>query len=1102
MKHSLRLDRITYTFFILFSLFFAGSRLKAQVSGNVFRDFNGNGIKDNSAGFNEPFVQGISVKATLADGTAFNATTDAAGAYSFTTVQIPGGIAVRIEFSGLSSGDYPGLTSTGNNTNVQFATAPASAINYSINAPDDYWNNIANPDPTLLVVQHPRGAYNGYNAGRFSVLQINNSTNGPDVAASAFVVTIDTSKRAARFFNTGTIYGMAYQKKQERFFVTAVLKRTFGFGIYGPGGMYFLNKSGTNWNFGGGFNLQGVIPSNSATALDFGTVTRVTSPTTDDNYISGSASGTSKSRDNDAFAKVGTMSIGGVDADAINDNIYLINLFQSRLVVFNGSATNANLNAASAATLAAYTKAYDLTGLPGYPAITGAGNGLRPFGIKVYKGRGYVGVINDALATQTPADLKGYVLSFDLKNITAGFTTEVTIQFNNYTGGTGRLFKPWVNTWAQAGGSATVTPKFCAQPIISDFEFNEDGSMDIAIRDRWGDQNAVDYDAWPSATNSGVTIQQGDVLHACRSGSGWALEGTPGGCAQVTVLGNPKVAPYNPGGFGNSYGNTGKEFYADVAGDGENESSEGSIAKLMGSQKSVFTTYDPVMDGTQPSSNYWNTQGLHWNDNVTGRKTQMARTAVNGTLQVAKVNGMGDIEFVTVAQEIQIGNRVWNDVNGNGIQDAGEKGLNAVAVILRSPGPDGIYNTGDDQSWQATTNANGNYAFDNSNVVTADTRKPANWTGITGILPGYDYQVQIDTTQTALTAFHVTQANVSANTLDNIDNDGTVSGIYMVASINTNFVNQDLDFGFRNTTAIGNFVWDDLDGNGVQNPGETGIAGMVVKLYDNSNNVFDSTATDANGYYSINSIRPANNYYVVFSNLPYGKNFSPQYAGGTSANDNSKTDAFGRTGFFNLSADQIITNLDAGVKAISNVTLPITLLNFTATKMADKAILQWSTATEINSSYTAVERSANGNTFLPIGRIAAGGNRSVTTDYNFTDAAPATAENYYRLKMVSSNGAVQYSAVRLVVFDKNNIISIFPNPTHAQLNIIFPTAWVNRSVSIQLYDESGREVLKKSLTATSQMEAIRVDKLANGLYWIGLRQGGASIEYRKIQVLK
>ena len=35
---------------------------KAQISGTVFRDFNGNGVKDNSASFNEPFIQGITAK--------------------------------------------------------------------------------------------------------------------------------------------------------------------------------------------------------------------------------------------------------------------------------------------------------------------------------------------------------------------------------------------------------------------------------------------------------------------------------------------------------------------------------------------------------------------------------------------------------------------------------------------------------------------------------------------------------------------------------------------------------------------------------------------------------------------------------------------------------------------------------------------------------------------------------------------------------------------------------------------------------------------------------------------------------------------------------
>ena len=114
------------------------SLTQAQISGTVFRDFNGNGVKDNSATFNEPFVAGITVLATLANGTSFTTSTNTSGAFSFTVGQIPAASQVRIEFSGLTAGDYSALKGAGNGTDVQFATAPSATVNYAISYPKWY----------------------------------------------------------------------------------------------------------------------------------------------------------------------------------------------------------------------------------------------------------------------------------------------------------------------------------------------------------------------------------------------------------------------------------------------------------------------------------------------------------------------------------------------------------------------------------------------------------------------------------------------------------------------------------------------------------------------------------------------------------------------------------------------------------------------------------------------------------------------------------------------------------------------------------------------------------------------------------------------------
>ncbi|MCP4349125.1 MAG: hypothetical protein GY795_26900, partial [Desulfobacterales bacterium] len=59
-----------------------------------------------------------------------------------------------------------------------------------------------------------------------------------------------------------------------------------------------------------------------------------------------------------------------------------------------------------------------------------------------------------------------------------------------------------------------------------------------------------------------------------------------------------------------------------------------------------------------------------------------------------------------------IGDFIWDDMNGDGVQDADEPGIANVTVDLIEPGPDGVFDTGDD--WVLVTEATdetGHYIF-------------------------------------------------------------------------------------------------------------------------------------------------------------------------------------------------------------------------------------------------------------------------------------------------------------------------------------------------------------------------------------------------------
>ena len=66
----------------------------------------------------------------------------------------------------------------------------------------------------------------------------------------------------------------------------------------------------------------------------------------------------------------------------------------------------------------------------------------------------------------------------------------------------------------------------------------------------------------------------------------------------------------------------------------------------------------------------------------------------------------------------------------------------------------------------------------------------------------------------------------------------------------------DVDFGYRYNGSVGDRVWLDSNGNGVQDAGEAGINGVTVQLLDASNNVVGTATTSGDGNYTFNNLAP------------------------------------------------------------------------------------------------------------------------------------------------------------------------------------------------------------------------------------------------------
>lgn len=239
-----------------------------------------------------------------------------------------------------------------------------------------------------------------------------------------------------------------------------------------------------------------------------------------------------------------------------------------------------------------------------------------------------------------------------------------------------------------------------------------------------------------------------------------------------------------------------------------------------------------------------------------------------------------------------IGDRVWNDKNKNGVQDAGEPGVPNIKVKLYSCSTSTLVGT-------KTTDHNGNYLFDG--VILGQYRLkfediPSGWVFSPKDVGNdlYDSDVNPSTGETI--CFDIDPFNCDSNSTK------WDAGIYLTTP--------------SPTCAIGDRVWEDKNKNGVQDGGEPGVANITVKLFSCSTSTpLFTTKTDHDGKYLFGSI-VAGFYTVKFEDLPAGYAFTSKNAGSNDLLDSDVDISTGKTPCFNINpswCDSNSTKWDAGI---------------------------------------------------------------------------------------------------------------------------------------------------------------------------------------------
>ncbi len=159
-----------------------------------------------------------------------------------------------------------------------------------------------------------------------------------------------------------------------------------------------------------------------------------------------------------------------------------------------------------------------------------------------------------------------------------------------------------------------------------------------------------------------------------------------------------------------------------------------------------------------------------------------------------------------------------------------------------------------------------------------------------------------------------------------------------------------------------------------------------------------------------------------------------------------------------------------------NIALPVSLTNFTATKIDKKVTLNWVTTNEINLKLYEIQRSKDGSNFNTIGTVDA--QNAATNQYSFTDHSPLSNSNYYKLKIIDKNGTTKYSPIRIINFGADRFyVTVSPNPTTSGIVQINATDVIKE---IQILDISGKLLWQQM--AQSNNEIINLSQLSSGVY--------------------
>jgi hypothetical protein len=281
-------------------------------------------------------------------------------------------------------------------------------------------------------------------------------------------------------------------------------------------------------------------------------------------------------------------------------------------------------------------------------------------------------------------------------------------------------------------------------------------------------------------------------------------------------------------------------------------------------------------------------------------------------------------------------------------------------------------------------------------------------------------------------------------------------------------------------------VWNDANGNLVQNAGEAGtnISGSLhVNLINASGYIVSSVEVGDDGTYSMPIPQGVTGYKLVLTtNASLNTAFLPAIWVNTGENVDASNTAIqsGTLGVIELTTlSNNITGQNFGIKrAPQGSSLPVKLESFTGTSTdCNKVNLTWTVSDAVNFNHFEVESALDGAAFKAIATVFYDANR---TTYNFYESSLEKRTYQYRLKMVDIDGRFNYSPVIFIKPDCSGQRRLLAYPNPVKENLTLDGLYSGQQVL--MYNASGQMVQSKKVTGSQAL--IDMSTMNDGVFYI------------------